>query len=94
MNVAMQGAGVERDETYITNVVKCMPYIRTKGKSAFRKPTRKEMQFCASRYLDVELGDIKPNCVVALGGTAMEYLTKGKLKGDVTAWRGKVIDVD
>ena len=93
LNVAMRGAGVERSEVYITNVVKCMPYVRG-DLNKFRTPTRSEMQFCGTRWLDVELSDIKPNVTVALGGVAMEYLTKGTLKGDITRWRGKIVDVD
>lgn len=93
LNVGMTGAGMERKDTYITNVVKCMPYVPG-NLSKFRTPTRNEMQFCGSRYLDVELNEVKPNVTVALGGVAMEYLTKGALKGDITAWRGKIVDVD
>lgn len=93
LDVAMRGAGVKRDDVYITNVVKCMPYVYG-NLNKFRKPTRKEMQFCGSRFLDVELREVAPNVTVALGGVAMEYLTKGTLSGDVTRWRGKIVDVD
>lgn len=93
LDVAMKGAGVERSKVYITNVCKCMPYVG-KDKNKFRRPTREEMQFCGSRWLDVELRDIDPNVTVALGAVAAEYLTKGTLRGDITGWRGKVVDVD
>lgn len=95
LDVAMKGAGVERSEVRITNVVKCMPYVG-RNRNKFRKPTRREMQHCASRYLASEVEELRSkgaNAFVALGAVALEWFSKGTLRGDVTAWRGKVIDV-
>ena len=101
LDVAMKGAGMVRTEVYVTNTVKCMPYEilppwvkRKPDKNKFRRPTLDEMQFCASRFLDKELTEIKPNVTVALGDVAATYLTRGTLRGGITAWRGKVVDVD
>lgn len=92
LNIALSAAGIDRKDVYITNVCKCMPYVGT-NKNRFRKPTRKEVEFCASRWLDQELRDLNPNITVALGDVASGYLSKGRVRG-VTAWRGKVMDVD
>ena len=72
---------------YVTNVVKCMP---PQGRG-FRKPTASEIEACASRWLDEELAQVKPNVVVALGEVAAHRLGMPK-EAKITMWRGTVID--
>lgn len=58
--------GYQRDEVYITNVVKCFP---PNG----RKPIREEMDRCLP-YLQQQIRMIQPKIIVGLGGVAMEGL--------------------
>lgn len=72
-------AKFERDEVYITNVVKCRPPEN-------RAPQKEEIEKCAP-YLLEQIDLIKPKVIVSLGKTATEFFAPGKLS--MTAMRGK-----
>ena len=60
---------LDRDDIYLTNVVKCRPPNN-------RDPTDNEISIC-SKFLDIELGMVKPKIIVPMGRFATEYvLTK------------------
>ena len=59
--------GIEREQLYITNVVKCY----TQGN---RKPTQSEMDNCRI-FLDTEVRVVQPKVVVALGSIAFKAMT-------------------
>jgi DNA polymerase len=77
--------GMRRDEVYITNVVKIRP------------PSNKlerigELGASTSEFLPLlkhELELLKPNCVLALGETALEALTNLK---PISKWRGSIVE--
>jgi len=83
--------GLRRESVYIANILKCRP--DTPGQaSGNRKPTPEEMQTCIP-YLHEQIDLIKPQALVALGGTAVEGLmgkTVGimKLRGNWQTYRG------
>jgi DNA polymerase len=83
--------GLRRDSVYIANILKCRP--DTPGQaSGNRKPTPEEMQTCIP-FLHEQIDLIKPQVLVALGGTAVEGLlgkTVGimKLRGNWQTYRG------
>lgn len=87
----IQTMGLSRDHVYIANILKCRP--DTPGQSAGnRKPTSAEMETCIP-YLHEQIDLIKPQVLVALGGTAVEGLlgkTVGimKLRGTWHTYRG------
>jgi len=58
-----------KDRVYITNAVRCRP-------SDNRKPTSEEIHAC-QKYLDGELGIIKPKVILLLGRTAIEAMGFG-----------------
>jgi DNA polymerase len=64
----LHSIGLERDNVYITNVVKDRPPNN-------RKPTSKEVALYGP-YLSQQIDIIRPSVIVALGQTAMEYLFK------------------
>jgi uracil-DNA glycosylase len=74
--------GLERDEVYVCNVVKCRPPEN-------RKPEPEEMAACLP-YLEEQLQLIGPQVVVALGATAVQGLlgTLAMTEG-ITRLRGK-----
>lgn len=102
LDIGLKAAGVDRGLCYITNVVKCMPSVPGKP-DQFRKPTRREIQHCASAYLDDEIKKVNPNVVVALGEAALSWLGRNGIVDEglvkmtdmkkITEWRGTVLEV-
>lgn len=65
----------EREDFYITNVVKVWPTIDTKRKKT-RKPTPEEEEFFRP-FLMEEIRVVGPNAVIAVGKTAFSALVPG-----------------
>lgn len=75
LNAMLQHAGIDRNELFVTNVVKCRPTARgAAGKMVNRIPTETEIKCCA-RFLAGELDSIRPNVIVAMGNTPLHTLT-------------------
>ena len=68
LNSLLESAGLSRDLVTISNTVKCRP-------KSNRTPTVEEAQYCASRWLDLEISAFQPQIVVPMGRVAIEYLT-------------------
>lgn len=88
----MNEAGLIRSQCWLTNLVKYRPPNNEIGcyfKDRQKKIPKPEMVECCEE-LRKELLEIKPNVVVAIGGTAMWALT-GEPKG-ITKWRGSVLE--
>lgn len=79
MNKAFQALGINREEIYIANIVKCKP-------PSNRVPEEDEAQACLN-YLRNQVVLIKPEIIVLLGSTALKTIL-GKEYG-ITAVRGK-----
>jgi len=65
--------GYDRQNVWITNVVKCY----TRDPRPDRPPTREEVFFCGEKWLDKELESIKPQVVVTFGKDAFQFATRG-----------------
>ncbi|MEA3500634.1 MAG: uracil-DNA glycosylase [Candidatus Marinimicrobia bacterium] len=66
LNKLLQHAQIPRNEIYITNLIKCnLPQNR--------RPKQKEIKAC-SKYLDMEITEIKPKILVPLGYYATKYI--------------------
>ena len=83
LSIALEHAGLSRDEVYITNVVKCRPPNN-------RVPTEAEEKSCAD-YLNSEISLIKPKIICVMGNTAYHSLLGGN---SITKNRGKIIHKD
>jgi uracil-DNA glycosylase len=72
---ALEQAGIDRNQVYVTNVVKHFKWIRDeRGKRRIhKKPNASEIKACRP-WLDAELAVIKPQIVVCLGATAAQAL--------------------
>ena len=95
-------AGMQREQLYITNVVKFRPvkvHPRT-GSLSNRPPDREEIALCQS-FLFRELGIIQPKVVVTLGNTALRAVLDDKKAaigelhgawqpGKLPVWAGEV----
>ena len=77
--MALESAGVTREEVYITNIVKCRPPKN-------RVPTTTEKNTCQN-YLEKEIDIIKPKIICILGNTAFSSLLNGN---EITKFRGKI----
>jgi uracil-DNA glycosylase len=86
---ALAAAGVERNETYLTNAVKHFNF-ESRGKRRIHK-TANSREIAACRpWLAAELGVIHPELIVALGATAARSLFAAPVR--VTEERGKFLD--
>ena len=81
----LEAIEVPRDSVYITNIVKCRPPQN-------RKPLPDEIAACIP-YLHRQLELIRPNVILAMGGTAGEAMLGvrkglGELRGKVHTYNG------
>ena len=86
---ALEAAGVERDEIYITNAVKHFKW-EARGKRRLHKtPAQREIDACR-QWLDRELAALKPQVVVCLGATAAKAVIGKAFK--VSTQRGQFVE--
>jgi uracil-DNA glycosylase family 4 len=78
LNNMIQAMGLKREQVYIANVVKCRPPQN-------RTPEPDEAHTC-SPFLFQQIDVVRPRVIVALGQTAVTYLTGEKRP--LSAWRG------
>ena len=83
LSAALNGAGLSRDDVYITNVVKCRPPDN-------RVPTAQERSTCMP-YLHEEIKHVKPRIICILGNTAFGSVLGGS---EITKYRGKVASMN
>ena len=85
---ALAEAGIDRAETYVTNVVKHFSW-EPRGKwRIHKKPNAREIAACRP-WLDREMALVKPRVVVGLGATAAQALLGASFR--VTRDRGKFV---
>ena len=82
MNMAFDGIGINRDDVYIANIVKCRP-------PSNRNPENDEAEACLD-YLRNQVMLVKPKIIVLLGSVALKNIL-GKEYG-ITASRGKWVE--
>ena len=83
LSVALDEAGISREDVYITNIVKCRPPNN-------RVPKTSERETC-QEYLKQEISIIKPKIICILGNTAFNSILGGS---EITKFRGKVVRKD
>jgi uracil-DNA glycosylase len=89
---ALEEAGIERRDAYVTNVVKHFKWKPGRGKRRLhQKPNAEEIRACRP-WLDAELRVVKPEVVVCLGATAAKALLGSGFR--VTRQRGEFLEVD
>ena len=73
LNELLKTAGLNREEVFITNCVKCRPPKN-------RNPNAAELKAC-KKWLDAQISLIKPKLIIILGRVALKNLTgKEKIK--------------
>ena len=90
-NSALQEAGIDRSQTYVTNVVKHFKWEPRGKRRIHKKPNAEEIAACRP-WLQAEIALIKPQVIVALGATAAQTLLGPKFR--VTKQRGEFLESD
>jgi DNA polymerase len=86
---ALQAAGVDRNQVYVTNAVKHFSF-EPRGKARLHKrPKPGEVRACAP-WLKAELELIQPDVLVLLGSTAAQSIFGPSFR--ITSERGKKLD--
>jgi DNA polymerase len=84
LDQVLEGTGINRDDLFITNIVKCRPPKN-------RAPRVNEVDTCVSNYLLKQIELIDPVLIVLLGGVAAKKLLGVKTVNEA---RGRVIERD
>ncbi len=82
LNKILMAAELERDQLYITNVVKCRPPEN-------RLPSPDEVK-CCSKYLEAQIRIMKPRIIVCLGSLASQTVVDPKVR--ISKIRGQWIE--
>jgi len=86
---ALEEAGIDRKQTYVTNVVKHFKWEPRGKRRIHKKPNAIEIAACRP-WLEAEIALIKPEVIVALGATAAQALLGPQFR--VTKQRGQFIE--
>lgn len=88
MNRALDEAGIDRKQVYVTNAVKHFKWEPRGKRRIHQKPNSREVAACRP-WLEAELRIVKPKLVVALGSTAGQTIFGPSFR--VTQERGKLL---
>jgi uracil-DNA glycosylase len=89
LDQALEEAGIERGDAYVTNVVKHFKWV-PKGKRRIHQPPKAEEIKACAPWLEAELDVVDPELLVCLGATAVRAVigTKARVMKD----HGELID--
>ncbi len=85
---SLEAAGIDRKQTYVTNVVKHFKWEPRGKRRIHKKPNASQIAACRP-WLEAEIALIKPEVIVALGATAAQSLLGAQFR--VTKQRGEFI---
>jgi uracil-DNA glycosylase family protein len=85
---ALEEAGINREEVYVTNVVKHFKWEPRGKRRIHQKPNSREIAACRP-WLEAELQLVRPKLLVCLGATAAQAIFGPSFR--VTRERGKVL---
>jgi uracil-DNA glycosylase family protein len=88
MDQALEEAGIDRKELYVTNAVKHFKWELRGKRRIHQKPNSREIAACRP-WLETELRLVKPKLLVCLGATAAQAVFGPSFR--VTRERGKVL---
>jgi uracil-DNA glycosylase family protein len=89
LNDALETAGIDRDQVFVTNVVKHFRWRPSGKRRLHEKPAVSHIRACRP-WLDLELEMVRPNVLVALGATAAQALIDPRFK--ITEQRGVLLE--
>src|SRR5437667_6977838 len=88
LDKALEKAGVDRSEVYVTNAVKHFKWEPRGKRRIHSKPSSREVAACKP-WLKAEVEVVQPDLIVALGATAAQAIFGPKFR--VTQHRGEAI---
>jgi DNA polymerase len=88
LDKSLEAAGIDRDLTYVTNVVKHFKWEPRGKRRIHAKPNAAEISACFP-WLEAELRAVKPALVVCLGATAAQAILGKSFR--VTQQRGLIL---
>jgi uracil-DNA glycosylase family protein len=88
LNEGLAEAGIERDDAYVTNVVKHFKWILVNRRRMHKKPNAREIAACLP-WLEKEIEVVTPQVLVCLGATAAQALLGPDIR--VTRDRGVLV---
>ena len=91
LNECLEEAGIERNQVYVTTVVKHFKWEPRGKLRIHKKPSMREIKACRP-WLNAELEAVRPKLVVCLGATAAQAILGSGFK--VTAQRGKLHHIE
>ena len=86
---ALEDAGLDRDEVYVTNAVKHFKWVARGKRRIHKKPNLEEITAC-SPWLEAEIAVVQPKAIVCLGATAAQALLGKDFR--VTRERGRFVE--
>jgi DNA polymerase len=86
---ALVEAGIDRSQTYVTNVVKHFKWEPRGKRRIHKKPNAGEIKACRP-WLEAEISLVKPKVIVCLGATAAQALLGPQFR--VSKQRGQFIE--
>lgn len=89
LDSALEEAGIDRKQTYVTNVVKHFKWEPRGKRRIHKKPNATEIAACRP-WLETEIALVKPDVIVALGATAAQALIGPQFR--VTKQRGEFLE--
>lgn len=88
LDKALEQAGIDRGEVYVTNVVKHFKWEPMGKRRLHKTPAAREIAACRP-WLEAEIDVVKPKVIVALGATAAKALFGADFR--VTRQRGEFV---
>lgn len=89
LDKALEEAGIDRSETYVTNAVKHFKWEPAGKRRLHKKPNSREIAACRPWLLS-EIESLEPEVIVCLGVTAAQSVLQRPVK--ITEERGKLFD--
>lgn len=89
LDKALAEAGINRDEVYVTNMVKHFKWEPKGKRRIHKKPSAREIAACRP-WLEAELSVLKPKVLVCLGATAAQALLGKEFR--VSQQRGRLVE--
>jgi uracil-DNA glycosylase family protein len=86
---ALEAAGIERGDAYVTNVVKHFKFEERGKRRIHQTPRKGEVDACMP-WLDTEIKLVRPAAIVTLGATAAKALLGSSFR--LTQHRGELIE--
>jgi uracil-DNA glycosylase len=79
LDQGLEGAGIARDDVYITNVVKHFRYKARGKRRIHQKPDRWQVSACLP-WLEAEIEVVRPEALVCLGATSAQALLGSQVR--------------